>query len=226
MRTTLMHGTVYDLFGVYDFESDFQSIFLLSEGGGRFCKVDLGRRRNLYIYENTSLVIIQNNTIETERLIFPEGTDARIKLSDVFKKKGIECWASNEMCKHYQSYPHHPAWEQALNEMEAYISDKGFAVQDYNNWDGFCTCSFNMILLKKNWLRIGGSDISTICYRGWEDVMYKSRELIKNVLGQSNDISKEVFAEKIRLCNLDAEVEIYERHPNYETTNKCWWCLS
>lgn len=226
MGTNLIHGTVYDLFGVYDFDSDFQSVFLLSEGGGRFCEVDLGRRRTLYIDENASLVIVQNNTIEIERLRFPEGAKASIKLADVFKEKGIECWTSNEMYKHYESFRNHPAWKHALNLMEAYISDNGFAVQNYSSWDGFYTCAFNMILLKKNWLKIGGADISTICYHGREDAMYKSEDLIKMILGQPNDISKDIFAEQVRQCKLDEEVETYERCPAYENINKCWWCLS
>lgn len=228
MDTKVYYGSAYNLEGVYDFDEYFQMIFLLEEGGEWLpCKVDMGRRRVLYVRKNVKLIIAKNNVIEIEPVVFPEKSEPYIKLSDVFKKKGIKCWTSNDTYKHIPSYCR-PAWKEALNERGAYFSNNGFAIQEKSNWGEWrSTYTFNMIILKKNWIKIGDEDISNIRYCGKEDAMYKGEKLIEKALGRSYDISKEKFVEQVKNCGFDAEqIELYERDPRYEGTDKCWWCLS
>ncbi len=210
----ILYGNAYDLLAVYELE-DCQYSYLLEASYksecGETCRVDLGMKRILEINRNSWLVIVKKNELVYEKIAFPENTNGEyqpiIKLSEIFKEKGINCRVSNDKYKDKNGWRNNPAWKNALDRRKGMFSKNGFALQ-YCGWLDCWLYNFDMVLMNKNWITIGGHDIERFfCYAVTKDIMNNGKKLIEKVLERSYSISEKEFAEQIERCGLWKEIE-------------------
>ncbi len=213
---TILYGRAYDLAAVID--TGETRAFLLEERGGDCFgdeeHVDLGRRRILSVGANTWLVLVKGEELTFEKLLFPEREESSedvkakpaVHLADILRNKGISCRTVTKY-RTTGSWSGYPAWWHALKRRAAVFSEAGYALQ-YRGWLDYTFYQFELHLLKKGWLTIGGHDIESVFF--WnvmEDILGRGRTLIERALEEPRRITEEVLTEQLKASGLWEERE-------------------
>ena len=213
---TILYGSAYDLAAVID--TGETRAFLLEERGGDGSGdegyVDLGRRRMLSVGGNTWLILVKGEELTFEKLLFPKCEESSenakeqpaICLADILRDKGISCRTVTNY-RMTGSWSGYPAWWHALKRRTALFSEAGYVLQ-YRGWLDYTFYQFELHLLKKGWLTIGGHDIESVLF--WnvmEDILSRGRTLIERALEEPRRITEEILTEQLKASGLWEERE-------------------
>ncbi len=213
---TILYGNAYDLAAVID--TGETRAFLLEEKGGNSSgekgDVDLGWRRILSVGANTWLVLVKGEELFFEKLRFPEQEKSSenvkgqtaVRIADLLRDMGNSCRTVTKYSR-TGGWFGYPAWWHALKRRAALFSGAGYAIQ-YRGWLDYAFYQFELHMLKKGWLTIGGHDIESVLF--WnvmEDILSRGRTLIERALEEPRWITEEVLTELLKASGLWEERE-------------------
>jgi hypothetical protein len=168
---------------------------------------DLGMRRRLRISGKVYLILIGE---EGMNIIEPDPAGCR--LSELLKEKGYNSSSIAEYGGRTgeDGKPHGYYWQnwrRALDERKAVFSENGYALQ-YRGWADYTFYQFELKLLKRGWIRIGGYDIEGfVLWNVTEDIMEKAGKLIEKALLAPQSLSGPEFAEMLKKAELKDQIE-------------------
>lgn len=167
--------------------------------------IDLGMRRILRLTSDKAYLILESRS----DLIIEELEQKEIKLADHLRNKGIKCrTVANYNKGNYAGW--RPMWKQALNGRSAIFSENGYALQS-RIWADCFEYSFDLVILRPGWLKIGGEDICLID-TGWilEDLLHDAKSFISKVLTEQTDITEEEYYRELTSAGVECISQITE----------------
>ena len=151
-------------------------------------RIDLGRRRVLNLCSEEAYLILESR----EELIIRKLDQKEIKLTGYLRDDGLKCRiVANYTGGQYTSYC--PMWKYALNGGNAIFSENGYAIQS-RIWADCWEHSFDMVIFKPDWLKVGGEEICVISANMvLDDLVCEIEDFITRVLSEQTDITEEEF---------------------------------